>query len=161
MRAPQSSLICTCPVMEGNLSRTNFLTMILCNYKVGLILAFGEPVPWQAADFKRGRESLEDEARLGRAKTAERWCQIDPWWASKRPKDCFHLAYEHSGVNERSARWVPHNLSEEQKQQRVECCCCMLDRSMEEAPGVFMLSSLVMNHGFISMILCYMTVVMH
>ena len=36
MRAPQSSLVRTCLVTEGNLSRTDFPTKILNDYKVGL-----------------------------------------------------------------------------------------------------------------------------
>ena len=110
---------------------------------------FGDECPSEATvsfwfrEFRRGRTDFEDEPRSGRpaeaatAENADRLQQLvkeDPRITMKEIEEHLgigsaaaqKLVHEHLGLTKRSARWVPHNLSAELKQARVEWCRFML-----------------------------------
>jgi len=112
---------------------------------------FGDECPSEATvsfwfrEFKRGRTDFEDETHSGRPAEAatpenvERLRQLvkeDPRITMRDVEQ--HLAigsaaaqklvHEHLGLTKRSARWVPHNLTEDQKQARVDWCRFMLQK---------------------------------
>lgn len=112
---------------------------------------FGDQSPSRAtvfnwfAEFKRGRGSLSDEERPGRpatAVTAENLSKVKKLIRNDR-----HITYEEIteelqignnavstilhdflGVRKVCARWIPHSLSEEQKEKRVDWCKFMLTK---------------------------------
>lgn len=113
--------------------------------------AFRDSAPSRATvfrwfgEFKRGRGSVEDEKRSGRpasAVTDENIVAVQQM--IKEDQRCTYkdiegalgisspsvneILHEKLGVRKLAARWVPHNLSEEQKRVRVNWCREMLER---------------------------------
>ncbi|CAK1590105.1 unnamed protein product [Parnassius mnemosyne] len=118
------------------------------------------------AEFRRGRVSLSTVSSAGRPRTAVTPENI----AAVRTiiLDDRHVTYEqiravvsigmtaiqsilHNELCVRKlvSRWVPHNLSEEQKAARVDWCRNTLNASTEGSQMPFIISSQVTNHGFI------------
>lgn len=94
-------------------------------------------------EFKRGRDNLQDESRTGRPSTANTETNVD------RVRDLLNadrrvtydiieaslgissgtvrkILHEELGVKKLTSRWVPHLLTQEQKDCRVEWCRFML-----------------------------------
>ena len=113
--------------------------------------AFRDSAPSRATvfrwfgEFKRGRGSVEDEKRSGRpasAVTDENIVAVQQM--IKEDQRCTYkdiegtlgisspsvneILHEKFGVRKLAARWVPHNLSEEQKRVRINWCREMLER---------------------------------
>ena len=104
------------------------------------------------AEFKRGRESVEDDARSGRPRTSTSDVQIDAvrnMVLADRRVTIQHIA-ETLGISfgsvqtiltgvlhmsKLSARWVPRMLNEEQKQKRLEISRQLLDRFRGDTAG--------------------------
>lgn len=110
---------------------------------------FGGQCPSEATvsfwfrEFQRGRLSFEDEPRSGRPaeaaspENADRVRQLIEEdrritmlqiqeHLDIRSAAAQKLVHEHLGLSKRSARWVPHHLTEQQKQVRVDWCRFML-----------------------------------
>ena len=90
-----------------------------------------------SAEFKRGRDSLEDDPRPGRPANVISQEMIDrverPELNNRRIKvaelasECgisngsvYTIIHEHLGMSNVSDRWVPRNLNMQDRQQRVE-----------------------------------------
>jgi histone-lysine N-methyltransferase SETMAR len=136
------------------LTREHFRAMIFYDYKSGLNQsdsfdrlhnAFGDEAPSRAtvfnwfAEFKRGRQNLEDEERVGRPATAvtsahieavrelveadpratKRFMQHELQIGSAALLEILHL---HLGLRKLVSRWVPHDLTLDQKRARVNWC---------------------------------------
>lgn len=97
------------------------------------------------AEFRRGRTSLEDEDRSGRPSEAvtednvelvRGMIQVDPRVTYAmieksldiHPPQVHRILHEFLGVRKRTARWVPRQLTEEQKAARVEWCIFMKEK---------------------------------
>lgn len=97
------------------------------------------------AEFRRGRTSLEDEERSGRPSEAvtednvelvRGMIQEDPRVTYEmiersldiHPPQIYRILHEFLGVRKRTARWVPRQLTEEQKAARVEWCTFMKEK---------------------------------
>ena len=104
---------------------------------------YGDSIPkystvakW-SAEFKRGRDSLEDDPRPGRPAddiSQEMIDRVERLVLNNRRIKVAELAsecvisngsvyttiHEHLGVSKVSARWVPRNLNMQDRQQRVE-----------------------------------------
>ena len=116
-----------------------------------LVRVFGESAPSRATvgnwfrEFSRGRESLEDEPRSGRPVTAvtrenidatRRMIEEDPHITFSYIEGTLNIGstaaqtivHEHLGLTKRCARWVPHSLTEAQKDARVDWCHFMLEK---------------------------------
>lgn len=116
-----------------------------------LVSAFGDEAPSKAsvynwfAEFKRGRSTLSHASGAGRPKTAVTQENIDA--VQKLIEEDRHVTYqeiqtslgiggsqvhkilhEELWVRKLISRWVPHNLSEEQKAARVTWCKANLER---------------------------------
>jgi histone-lysine N-methyltransferase SETMAR len=134
--------------------------MIFYDYKCGLTQSqsldrlrqgFGDTAPSRTtvfdwfAEFRRGRVSLEDEAREGRPQsstTTEMVAAVQALVVEDLRVTVQQLAtavgissgststilHERLGLSKVSARWVPHHLTQEQKQARVDWCRAMLDK---------------------------------
>ena len=110
---------------------------------------FGDQCPSESSisfwfrEFKRGRTDFEDEPRSGRPseaatpENAERLRQLVETDRRVTMLQIQHhlnigsaaaqkLIHDHLGLTKRSARWVPHNLTDEQRQARVDWCHFML-----------------------------------
>lgn len=91
------------------------------------------------AEFRRGRESVSDESREGRPKSVVNPKNIDA--VRKMIEEDRHVTYreieatlgisktaiqsilqEHLAVKKICSRWIPHNLTEAQKEARVNWC---------------------------------------
>ena len=112
---------------------------------------YGSSAPYYArvkfwvGEFKRGRTSLEDEARVGRPldATDEEMC--------KKVRDLIHsdrriqveeieqalgishgsvstILHDRLGMRKLTARWVPRSLSDEQMATRASVCSALLKR---------------------------------
>jgi histone-lysine N-methyltransferase SETMAR len=113
--------------------------------------AFGDDAPSRTtvfdwfAEFRRGRESLDDEARPGRpvSATSDADAAAVQKLVEEDSRVTVHqiaaslgissgsvttILHERLHLSKVSARWVPHHLTEEQKQRRVEWCRAMLLR---------------------------------
>lgn len=111
--------------------------------------AFGDEAPSRAmvfrwfAEFKRGRRSFEDEPRSGRPSTAvtednvgavRSMLQHDRRITNENFQNRLSVGsaavntilHDHLGVTRRCARWVPHQLSDEQRETRVRWCQFMI-----------------------------------
>ena len=93
--------------------------------------------------FMSGARTLEDDDRCGRMATTiipENVCRVeslikkDPKMAYAEIQDVMRISsgsltrilHDCLGVRKHCARWVPHNLSEEQKRGRVDWCTHVL-----------------------------------
>ncbi|XP_026326829.1 protein GVQW3-like [Hyposmocoma kahamanoa] len=142
------------------LSRRDFRVMIYYDYKKGLnpqecfqllTTTFGDTACLRAtvfnwfAEFKRGRESFEDEAKLGRPPTAvtqENVQAIKKVIRENRQPTYAELEQElgigsaalqtiihgRLSLHKRCSRSVPHKLNDEQKERRVDWCKFMIDK---------------------------------
>jgi histone-lysine N-methyltransferase SETMAR len=116
-----------------------------------LVATFGQDVPsaetvrrWYH-EFKHGQESFEDEPRSGRPPTAVTPENVQR--VADMIKEHRNISYgeieaalgigsaavnsilhEHLGVRKLASRWIPHLLSVQQKQDRVDWCKFMLKR---------------------------------
>lgn len=116
-----------------------------------LVSCFGKLAPCKATvynwynEFKRDRRSLEDETRPGRPVSAvtpenisavEQMIREDPRITVREMQDVLSIGssavetilHKHLMVHKRCARWVPHELSDEQKKGRVKWCQTMLEK---------------------------------
>lgn len=116
-----------------------------------LVAAFGDNSPslstisYWFREFKRGRCTLEDEPRPGRpavAVCAENIIATEK--LIKENRNITHrdiqeelgigssavdiILHKHLGVRKLASRWIPHLLTEEQKQARVDWCRFMLEK---------------------------------
>lgn len=114
-----------------------------------LVSTFGEVSPSRSsvfgwfAEFKRGRDSLSDADRSGRpvsAVTVENVAAVQEMVAADSrvtyqqieqalgitSASVHSILHEHLGLRKLAARWIPHLLTDEQKQRRVEFCQFML-----------------------------------
>lgn len=121
--------------------------------------AFGDEAPCKTtvyswfAEFKRGRINLSDESRDGRPSTAVTNKNIDA--VRRMIETDRHVTYheirasleigmsqiqsilhKHLGVRKLCSRWIPHNLTEDQKTDRVTWCRAMLTRFNEGASNL-------------------------
>jgi [histone H3]-lysine36 N-dimethyltransferase SETMAR len=108
-----------------------------------LVNAYGDHAPpkstveWWAAEFKRGRQSIEDEPRSGRpveVMTPENYDAVKQLVVTDRRLTVRRIAetldisrrsveiilHEKLGISKVCARWVPRMLTPEQKADRVE-----------------------------------------
>ena len=116
-----------------------------------LMHAFGDIAPSRATvfnwfdHFRRGRRSLEDECRSGRPQTSTTEGQVAAVKALVEEDarvtvsqiqfevgissgSVVTILHEKLHLSKISARWVPHHLTQEQKEARVEWCRTMLRR---------------------------------
>lgn len=116
-----------------------------------LVAAFGDEAPSKTTiyrwykEFKSGRNSLSDEFREGRPPTAVVPANIDAVCemieidrhvtyreieSSLRidMKQIHTILHEHLNVTKLCARWIPHNLTDGQKKNRVKWCKEMLKK---------------------------------
>jgi histone-lysine N-methyltransferase SETMAR len=116
-----------------------------------LVKTFGEGAPSKSTinfwfnEFKRGRHTFEDEHRSGRpveATTPENIDRVrqlikDHRNITKRELEealgvgsgtVETILHDHLGVRKIASRWIPHLLSNEQKQLRVDWCRFMLNK---------------------------------
>lgn len=116
-----------------------------------LVKAFGDDAPslrtvrrW-FAEFKHGRQSFEDEPRSGRpreAVTPENVQRVRALIKEQRNVTSLEIQnildigsaavdsilHDHLGVRKVVSRWIPHLLSDDQKQARVDWCQFMLKK---------------------------------
>ena len=102
-------------------------------------------VKFRVGEFKRGRTSLEDEARSGRPldATDEEMCKKvrDLVYSDRRiqmeeiaqalgisPGSVSTILHDRLGVRKLTARWVPKSLSDEQMATRASVCSTLLKR---------------------------------
>ena len=121
---------------------------------------FGDQSPSKATVFRRfrqfmsGARTLEDDDRCGRTATTvtrENVSRVeslikDPKMTYAKLQDIMKISsgsltrilHDCLGVGKRCARWVPHNLGEEQKRGRVDWCTHMLRKfDRERSPRVW------------------------
>jgi len=97
------------------------------------------------AEFNRGRDHFEDEPRSGRPRTAvtpenieavRQLVNIDPHITNQEIDDTSQIRsaaiksilHDYLGLRKITCRWVPHFLTEAQKQDRVDYCLEMLKK---------------------------------
>ena len=102
-------------------------------------------VKFWVGEFKRGRTSLEDEARSGRPldATDEEMCKKvrDLVYSDRRilVEEIAHalgishgsvstILHDRLGMRKLTARWIPKSLSDEQKASRASVCSALLKR---------------------------------
>lgn len=107
-----------------------------------------------SSEFKRGRESIEDDPRAGgpvsattaeNVKTVENLVLQDARIKVKMLAEMTKLSvgtiytilHDHLNMSKVSARWVPRMLTAPQKQVRVECCKEFLELCGENPPSIF------------------------
>ena len=113
--------------------------------------AFGDEAPSRTtiydwfAEFRKGRRSLEDDPRSGcpaEATTSVQVAAVQRLVEEDGRVTVLKIAekvgissgsvssilHKSLGLSKVSARWVPHMLTEEQKQKRVHWCHFMLDK---------------------------------
>lgn len=142
------------------LNREHFRAMIFYDFKSGLTFhqcherlsaAFPNLAPSIATvtgwfrEFKRGRDSLEDEGRTGRPVSVttpetvdrvRRMVEADRRVTYQTIEACLGISSptvasilrDHLAVRKLTSRWVPHLLTAEQKQARMSWCQEMLER---------------------------------
>ncbi|CAH2010856.1 unnamed protein product [Acanthoscelides obtectus] len=141
------------------LNREHFRVIIYYNFQrqlsqqeclAELLSVFENEAPHQSTisrwygEFKRGRVSLSDDARVGAPKTADTQKNVDA--VRKLIIEDRHVTYredsslkisktsiqkilhEELGVRKLVSRWIPHLLTEEQKAARVNWCQKTLNR---------------------------------
>ena len=141
------------------LERRDYRAMIYYDFRRGLsqeeclkllLETFSYAAPSRAtvfrwfAEFRRGRESLQDDPHPGRPPTAalpetisavEKMLKVDGRMTYIMMQERINIGatalntilHEHLKVRKVSARWVPHSLTEEQKERRVSWCQFMLE----------------------------------
>lgn len=97
------------------------------------------------AEFSRGRDHFEDEPRAGRPRSAvtpenieavRQLVNIDPHITYQEIEDALDIGsaatqsilHDYLGLKKITCRWVPHFLTEGQKQDRVDYCQKMLEK---------------------------------
>ena len=97
------------------------------------------------AEFNRGRGHFEDEPRAGRPRTAvtpesietvRQLISVDPHRTYQQIQDTLQIRsaatesilHDSLGLRKITCRWVPHLLTETQKQDRVDYCLAMLKK---------------------------------
>ena len=139
------------------LQRTQWRAMIFYDFKSGLNqkqslerlqAAFGNEAPSRTtvynwfAEFRRGRNSLEDDPRSGRPTTetivaaVRRMIEEDSRVTVLQIAESVgissgsvsNILHDVLGLSKVSARWVPHMLTDEQKCKRVQWCRKMIER---------------------------------
>ena len=102
-------------------------------------------VKFWVGEFKRGRTSLEDEARSGRPldATYEEMCKKvrDPVYSDRRIQveeiaqelgishgSVSTIVHDRSGMRKLTVRWVPKSLSDQQMASRASVCSALLKR---------------------------------
>ena len=133
-----------------DLLRRDFRAMMYYDYYQGksfqecfqsLKHCYGDQSPSKATVFRwfrqfmSGARTLEDDDRCDRmVSRVEALIKKDPKMAYTEIQDVMkissgsltHILHDCLGARKRCARWVPHNLSEEQKPGRVDWCTHML-----------------------------------
>ena len=106
-----------------------------------------------SSEFKRGRESIEDDPRSGAPATActgesikevEKLVLEDARIKVKMMAEITKLSigtihtilHDHLNLSKVSARWVPRMLTAPQKKVRIACCRELLEMCSENADGV-------------------------
>jgi histone-lysine N-methyltransferase SETMAR len=149
--------------MSFQLSREQFRTMILYDWKIGLtyndsharlVQAWGDQAPCDTTvlrwfhEFQRNNFSVEDAARPGRPRTSVNEQTIDavrtiiendPHSTYKQIEDIlgihspaiYSIIHDYLKLRKVCARWVPHQLTNDQKQWRIEFCRHSLKRFEE------------------------------
>jgi len=96
------------------------------------------------AEFNRGRDHFEDEPRVGRPSSAvtpenieavRQLINVDPHITYQQIQDTLQIGsaatgiilHDYLGLRKVTCRWVPHFLTEAQKQDRVDYCHAMLE----------------------------------
>ncbi len=129
-----------------------------------LELAHGELAPkyrtvakW-AVLFKDGRESLEDDPRSG-SPNIERVLQIIDDNSHSTFDDIVaqtslgrgtvqEIVYDSLGLKKLTSRWIPHDLTDKNRKDRVDACRENL-ANLKKANGGCMMLLRAMSHGFI------------
>ena len=123
----------------------------LCNVYGTRAPAYSTVAKW-AAEFKRGRKSLEDDPRSGRpqeATTPEKVAQVQAVVEENPHLKAHEIAYacgvskstaiiilhQHLNLSKVCARWIPHNLSEAQMQNRAQQSLALLHPYREDPRG--------------------------
>lgn len=125
------------------------LTQEQCH--VSLVSAFSGQAPSRAtvfnwfAEFKRGRQKLKDEAHTGRiphASTMENTAAVQAMVNADRRVTYLEIErsigisattistilHKHLGLSKRCCRWIPHHLTNDQKEARVTWSRDMLEK---------------------------------
>jgi histone-lysine N-methyltransferase SETMAR len=115
--------------------------------------------------FKDGRESLEDDPRSGSPITAhtganiERVLQIIDDNSHSTFDDIVaqtslgrgtvqEIVYDSLGLKKLTSRWIPHDLTDKNRKDRVDACRENL-ANLKKANGGCMMLLRAMSHGFI------------
>ena len=160
------------------ISRENFLSMIF--YKCNLTpkqcidrlhLAFGDEAPSNRtvynwfAELQRGRIFLNDEFRLSTSVVATNVGAVSEMIERDRHityreiqaslgidmKAIYTILYDHLSVRKLCSRWIPHNLTEAQKQVRVKWSKEMLKKFNRGRSNLVYTSLLGTKYGSIRM----------
>lgn len=99
-------------------------------------------------EFRRGRQTVKDDPRSGRpnevvtdtnVQRVRKLIERDPHCTYGIIQATLHVSsttvhtilHRHLGLRRRCCRWIPHSLSQDQKEARVEWCRLMLDKYAE------------------------------